>query len=155
MDNRMRNGFWIVWVLVLLASGCQKPPDFIDARGNGHRLSDYQGKWVLVNYWATWCGPCIKEIPELNQLAETHAKRLVILGVDYDLPKGEELRDQVRAMKIQYPVIAGDPKELLGITEPDVLPTTFVFAPGMKLKATLVGPQTEASILAAMGQPSS
>lgn len=155
MVNRMRIRYWIVWVLVLLACGCQKPPDFVDANGNGHRLRDYQGKWVLVNYWATWCGPCIKEIPELNRLADTHSNQLVILGVDYDLPTGKKLKEQIRAMKIEYPVFAADPKKLLGITEPDVLPTTFVFAPGMKLKTTLVGPQTEASILAAIGQPSS
>ena len=155
MASGMHNRFWIVWILVLLVCGCQKPPDFVDAQGNGHRLSEYKGKWVLVNYWATWCGPCIKEIPELNQLSKTHSSKLVILGVDYDLPTGKALRDQVKAMKIRYPVIAGDPQKLFGITEPDVLPTTFVFAPGMKLKTTLVGAQTETSILAAIGQPSS
>ena len=51
--------------------------------------------------------------------------------------------------------IAKDPVEKLGITEPDVLPTTFVFAPGLVLRKTLVGAQTEASILAVVDQPSS
>ena len=145
----------LLCVAILAVAGCQKPHDFLDARGNGHSFADYKGKWVLVNYWATWCGPCMKEIPELNKLAKTHAHRLVLLGVDYDQPKGAELEKQVRKMKIEYTVMAGDPSKRLGIKEPDVLPTTYVFSPGMSLKATLVGPQTEASILAAMGQPNS
>ena len=140
---------------LILLCGCQKPSDFVDAHGHGHSFSDYRGKWVLVNYWATWCGPCREEIPALNKLAKTHADKLVLLGVDYDQPKGKKLLEQIAKMNITYPVIAGDPQKKLGIKQPEVLPTTFVFGPGMSLKATLVGPQTEASLLKAIGQPSS
>lgn len=137
-----------VALATLLLTACRPAPDFVDTDGHGHRLADYQDKWVIVNYWATWCGPCIKEIPELNLLAEEHADRLVVLGVNFDEPAGEEADKQVRKMKIEFPVFAAEPADMLGIEKPEVLPTTFVFAPGMQLTETLVGPQTQDSILA-------
>lgn len=140
---------------VLLLYGCQKPPDFVDAHGRGHRFSEYHGKWVLVNYWATWCGPCIEEVPQLNKLAKDYADKLVLLGVDYDQPQGKKLLRQVHKMKIHYTVMTKDPQKQLGIKDPQVLPTTYVFAPGMKLRKILVGPQTEASILAVINHSSS
>ncbi|HKI74732.1 MAG TPA: TlpA disulfide reductase family protein [Pseudomonadales bacterium] len=142
-------------LLCMFLAGCQQPADFVDIHGHGHRFSDYAGKWVLVNYWATWCGPCIKEIPELNTLAAQHGDRLVILGVNYDEPKGSKAVAAAEKMKIAFPVLSSDPSKRLGIQVPDVLPTTFVFAPGMKLANTLVGPQTGKSILAALDQPNS
>jgi len=105
---------------------------------------------VVVDFWATWCAPCIKEIPELNRLAEEHADELVVLGVNFDLPEGEERLRQAKKMKIEFPVYADDPAQDLGIERPMVLPTTFVFAPGLELRQTLVGPQTEESLLAAI-----
>lgn len=145
----------LVCVCLLVLCACQGSHDFVDANGHGHSFADYQGKWVIINYWATWCGPCKQEIPELNKLAKTHQKQLVLLGVDYDQPQGTRLRKQIREMKIEYTVIAKDPQQRLGYKEPEGLPTTYIFAPGLLLKATLAGPQTEASILAAMGQSKS
>lgn len=142
-------------ICLLLLYGCQKPADFVDAHGLRHSFSDYQGKWVLVNYWATWCGPCRKEIPELNKLARTHSNKLVLLGVDYDQPTGKKLLQQIHTMKIKYTVMVKDPGKKLGIEAPQVLPTTYVFAPGMKFKKALVGPQTGSSILAVIDQASS
>lgn len=134
-------------VMTLLLTACQPAPDFVDTDGKGHRLADYEDRWVIVNYWATWCGPCIKEIPELNLLAKEYGDRLVVLGANFDVPEGEEADRQVQKMKIEFPVFATEPAAMLGIEKPEVLPTTFVFAPGMQLAETLVGPQTEASIL--------
>ncbi len=135
--------------VLVLASCAEAPPDFTDVRGNGFRYESFSDKWVIVNYWATWCAPCIKEIPELNKLAEDHADQLVVLGVNYDNPQGEEALKQLERMKITFPVYSAPPHEQLGVTEPEVLPTTFVFAPGLELRETLVGPQTEETLLAA------
>ncbi|XOV90791.1 MAG: TlpA family protein disulfide reductase [Pseudomonadota bacterium] len=137
-------------VLLLALVGCAPPPDFFDINGVGHRYADLQDKWIVVNYWATWCAPCIKEIPELNALAEDHAGTLVVLGVNFDQPEGEKALADARKLKIAFPVYAEDPHERLGVEKPEVLPTTFVFAPGLDLRATLVGPQTEASLLEVM-----
>ena len=133
--------------LVIFLSACAKV-DFVDADGNGYSLSSLQGKYVFVNYWATWCAPCIKEIPELNKLNKEHADDLIILGVDFDQVEGEELKKEIAKMNITFPVFAREPSKLLGVKIPQVLPTTYVFDREGKLKATLVGPQTEASLLA-------
>lgn len=135
-------------MLCIVVAGCGGTPDFTDVEGEGHRYKDFEDRWVVVNYWATWCGPCIKEIPELNTLAATHSDRIVVLGVNWDAPEGEAALAQARKMKIEFPVYTAEPAARLKIEKPDVLPTTFVFAPGMVLRETMLGPQTEASILA-------
>ena len=133
--------------IVIFLSACAKA-DFVDADGNGYSLANLHGKYVFVNYWATWCAPCIKEIPELNKLNKEHADDLIILGVDFDQVEGEELKKEIAKMNITFPVFAIEPSKLLGVKIPQVLPTTYVFDREGKLKATLVGPQTEASLLA-------
>ncbi|MFT4799366.1 MAG: thiol-disulfide isomerase/thioredoxin [Candidatus Azotimanducaceae bacterium] len=151
----------ILMVCVSLLVGCSKPelqlelqlelqPEFVDVEGNGISLAELQSKPLIVNYWATWCAPCIKEIPELNELAEKHANEINVIGVNFDQPGPDEQLKQVRKMKIEFPVLAGEPSENLGVTIPRVLPTTYVFAAGGKLVATLVGPQTGNSLLAAL-----
>ena len=139
--------FVIGFGLVIFLSACTKV-DFVDAGGNGYSLAGLHGKYVFVNYWATWCAPCIKEIPELNKLSREHADDLIILGVDFDQAEGEELKKQIAKMGITFPVFASDPSKMLGVEIPQVLPTTYVFDREGKFKATLVGPQTEASLLA-------
>lgn len=139
---------WLIALLVIL-SGCSKP-DMYDVEGGGIHLAELHEKTLIVNYWATWCAPCIKEIPELNHLAKTHADRLTLVGINYDQPEGEEALNQVARMKIEFLVLAGNPAGLLGVETPLVLPTTYIFAAGGELVATLVGPQTEETILAAI-----
>ncbi|MFP6806588.1 MAG: TlpA disulfide reductase family protein [Pseudomonadales bacterium] len=136
-------------LLVIALTSCQQP-DFYDTEGRGYLHEDLKGKWLILNYWATWCGPCIKEIPELNKLAEEHADTLQVFGVNFDQPDGEQIQEQVARMKIEFPVYLIDPAAALGITRPEVLPTTFVFDPQGKLHSTLVGPQTEESLLELM-----
>jgi len=50
-----------------------------------------KGRWVLINYWAEWCKPCLEEIPELNTFAEAHSEQVSVLGVNYDGVEGEAL----------------------------------------------------------------
>ncbi|MFN3236341.1 MAG: TlpA family protein disulfide reductase [Pseudomonadales bacterium] len=134
---------------LLLLVSCGKP-DVYDVEGKGLRLAELHDKVLIVNYWATWCAPCIKEIPELNELAQAHAETITLVGVNYDQPEGQEAIKQTERMKIEFPVLAGNPAAILGVETPTVLPTTYIFARGGELHATLVGPQTEATILAAL-----
>ena len=141
----MRKSLVMTFTMLLLIS-CQQP-DFLDTQGHGYRYADLEGKWLIVNYWATWCGPCIKEIPELNKIAAEHQDHMHVFGVNFDEPDAEEMQAQVEKMKIEFPVYAIDPAVELGIAKPDVLPTTFVFSADGNLHATLIGPQTEDSLL--------
>lgn len=138
----------VLLVAVLILSGCARP-DFVDTAGNGYRLADFQGEWLIVNYWATWCAPCIQEIPELIALGEAHDD-IHVFGVNYDEPEGAEIQQQIEKMKITFPVIATDPYLLLGVERPEVLPTTLIIGPDGQLRDSLIGPQTIESLLAAM-----
>ena len=102
----------------------------------------------MINYWAEWCKPCIKEIPELNLLAQEYPK-IKVLGVNFDGASGDELERQVEQLGISFPTLATDPSAELGTSRPMVIPTTLILAPDGTLKDTLVGPQTLESLLAA------
>jgi thiol-disulfide isomerase/thioredoxin len=136
----------IVLLGMLLLGSCQQPA-FFDVQGNGYQIDDLRGKYLIVNYWATWCAPCIKEIPELNALADEFPDQLSLWGVNYDEPQGEEQLRQVAKMKISFPVFRDNPSDQLGFSMPEVLPTTLIFDPQGTLVATLVGPQSRESLL--------
>lgn len=127
-------------VLVVLMSACS------GESGPGPAgLAAHRGQWVVVNYWAKWCKPCIEEIPELNRLDAGH-EQIQVLGVNYDGLTGDELDGQVQELGVEFPIIA-DPAAELGTPRPVVLPTTLILDPAGKLVGTLVGPQTGESIL--------
>jgi len=117
------------------------------------RLDQLRGQWVVINYWAQWCKPCIKEIPELNTLDRQYPQ-VTVLGVNYDGAQGEELQRQLDMLGLAFASLAVDPAAELGIPRPVVLPTTVILDPAGKLSATLVGPQTLASLTRATGQAS-
>jgi thiol-disulfide isomerase/thioredoxin len=103
-----------------------------------------------VNYWAEWCKPCIKEIPELNDLDRRDAYR--VLGVNFDGATGVELEEQETRLKVAFPTLPTDPADRFGLERPAVLPTTLVIAPGGELHSVLVGPQTAESLIAATAE---
>ena len=109
------------------------------------QLTALRGQWVFINYWATWCKPCIQEIPELNRLGEQYPD-ITVLGVNYDGVSGAELAQQVQELDIAFAILDEDPANQLGVTRPVVLPTTLVLDPTGTLSATLVGPQTLESL---------
>ena len=138
--------FAIVSMLGLCAcsGGDTGTPDALD-------LADYRGRWLVINYWAEWCKPCIKEIPELNAL-DTRYPQVAVLGVNFDGVTGEALRLQIDTLGIAFPVLEQDPSGVLGVPLPSVLPATFILDPDGKLVHSLVGPQTLESLALATGQ---
>jgi thiol-disulfide isomerase/thioredoxin len=117
--------------------------------GNLLKQQDWQGKWVYINYWAEWCKPCAEEIPELNKFAQSTPDALV-LGVNFDkVPDPVLLLKQINAMKIKFPVVLNDIQQAFKHPVPQGLPATLVINPDGIVVATLLGPQTEASLAAA------
>ena len=83
--------------------------------------ADYKGRWLVVNYWAEWCKPCIKEIPELNAL-DAKYPQVAVLGVNFDGITGTELEAQKEKLGIGFTVLEQDPSGVLGVAIPSVLP---------------------------------
>jgi thiol-disulfide isomerase/thioredoxin len=144
---RVRSGFALFGLIAILASGCAKaePVDFTlpDLEGKSVKLSDFRGKWVVVNYWATWCPPCLDEIPELVDFHETYRdKNAVVIGVDFEDIELEKLKTFVEDYFMSYPVLRMKPapRSELGIISG--LPTTFLISPKGELKAKQTGPIT-------------
>jgi thiol-disulfide isomerase/thioredoxin len=142
--------FFIFAVLCGVLSGCGKA-DYQTLDGHSGRFNDLQGRWILVNYWASWCEPCIKEIPELNRFAQEHADKVMVFAVNFDGAQGAELRQQVEKLQFAIPVLLADPAARLGYERPQALPSTFVFGPDGKFRQVLQGEQTVASLRAAIG----
>jgi thiol-disulfide isomerase/thioredoxin len=115
------------------------------------RLDDLSGQWVVINYWAQWCKPCIEEIPQLNELDAQYAQ-VTVLGVNYDGASGAELEQQRQKLGVTFASLAADPAAQLGTSRPAVLPTTLILDPAGQLAATLIGPQTLESLAHATGQ---
>ncbi len=107
-------------------------------------LDDLRGQWVVINYWAPWCKPCIEEIPQLNAL-DAQYSQVTVLGVNYDGASGAELEQQRQTLGVAFASVV-DPAAQLGISRPVVLPTTLILDPQGQLVATLVGPQTLESL---------
>ncbi len=113
---------------------------FQDTVGRKHSLEGYKGKWVLVNFWATWCPPCLEEIPDLIDLHDRHKDRdLVVLGVALDYRNQQQVKDFADQMFISYPVILGSYDSAAQVGKVNGLPTTYLFNPQGKMVAYNVG----------------
>ena len=111
-----------------------------DTTGKRHTLNDYKGKWVVVNYWATWCAPCLEEIPDLVNLYDRRKdKDLVVIGVVFEYKSRKEVADYVDDMLMSYPIVLGDQAVVRQIGSAEVLPTSYIYDPEGRLVKTRRG----------------
>jgi thiol-disulfide isomerase/thioredoxin len=106
--------------------------DLTDTQGVKHRVAEPTGHWVVVNFWATWCVPCIQEIPEIAEFHRRHAD-VVVVGVAFDVTDPGAVKRFARKAGHDYPLVLSDDgvEKLLGT--PKALPTTLIYDPSGKL----------------------
>lgn len=151
MQTLQRGRFYPMWLagllLALLTSWAQAG-DFkvTDTNGKIHTLAGYKGKWVLVNYWATWCPPCLEEIPDLIALHENKKNNLVVIGVAMEYRNAKQVTDFADGMLVSYPIVLGTPQVVNQIGPVPGLPTTYLYSPDGKMVAQQVGAITREAV---------
>lgn len=143
--------------LALHAADAALHNEFIlkDTAGKKHALSQYKGKWVIVNYWATWCPPCLEEVPDLVALYDSRKnKDMMLLGVVFDYKDTKEVADYVDDMLMSYPIVLGDDDVVKQIGGAEVMPTTFIYNPRGVLVKTKRGLVTKTYLETLMAKES-
>jgi thiol-disulfide isomerase/thioredoxin len=101
--------------------------EFKDIDGRALRLSDYRGKVVLLNFWATWCAPCRAEMPDLIKWQREYRKRgLQIIGVTYPPEDPAEARKFIKSVNINYPIVLGEKQTKAIFDEGETIPISVV-----------------------------
>ena len=129
-------------ILLLLTASQVRAVDYElpDIDGQRQSLDQYKGKWVIVNYWATWCGTCLKELPDLVSLHEdSKDKDIVVVGVNFESISNDRLKAFVAEQSIPYPVLRSEPVPVTAIGKVPALPTTYIINPEGKVVAGEVG----------------
>lgn len=121
--------------------------DFKTLDGQSHSWSDYKGQWVVVNYFAEWCAPCLKEIPELNAFADyaSSANNVSLFAISYDSLSPEALQKLKDQYNMEFALIDSREPQMLN-PMPKNLPATFIISPAGEVKKRLLGEQTNESL---------
>ncbi len=130
---------------LLLAAGGASAFDLSDTQGRQHRLEDYKGRWVVLNFWATWCVPCIQEIPEIAEFQRGHP-RIVVIGVAMDAENAAKVKQFAAKVGHAYPLVLSDERVEKQLGEPRALPTTRVYDPAGKVVYDRPGRVTKKSL---------
>jgi thiol-disulfide isomerase/thioredoxin len=121
-----------------------EPVDFnlLSTTGKRISLSDYRGRWVVINFWATWCIPCVKEIPELHRFQTKHPE-IQVLGINFEQKKSVELRPFIKKHAFNYPLLLIGDLPLTPFEPLKGLPTTAVIDPEGNMVSKHTGPVSE------------
>jgi thiol-disulfide isomerase/thioredoxin len=120
---------------------------FKDINGKRHNLSDYKGKWVLVNYWATYCGPCKTEVSHLNQIKRAYPNDVVIIGLEAGSSSKKDIRDFMDQYGMHFvvaPTQVSVARQPLGPVKK--MPTTFIVNPQGNVVKAHAGILTKRSV---------
>lgn len=137
-DRLLRLSRGAVTAFIVFASVGAAAFELPDTSGKRHRLADYQGRWVVVNFWATWCVPCIQEIPEIADFHRANP-RVVVIGVAMDAEDAAKVKRFAAKAGHDYPLVLSDAAVEKQLGEPRALPTTRIYDPAGKVVYDRVG----------------
>ena len=136
----MKNRIIQLFCLLIVIS-CQNN-DIEIFNGSDTNLNKLNGNWIVINYWADWCAPCIKEIPELNEFAKENDD-LLVFTFNFDQLDEDDLKPVAKKFNIEVPSIVTHPRDIWGIQTPPAVPATFFINPDGDLALSLFRPQTK------------
>lgn len=120
--------------------------DFETLDGEAYRWHDLQGQWIVVNYFAPWCAPCLREMPELALFHQSLPKNTRLFAINYDIKTKHELSAMIKEFDIAVPVIVSSPDTKLPMEKPPYLPATFILGPEGRVIDTIMGEVTAESL---------
>lgn len=156
--NLFSRKFWCAGAFlaaILSIAACQPAPDFelLNTPDDTERVSSWQqhqGEYVIVNFFAEWCAPCLRELPELNEFHRRYHEQVTLYGVSFDPLSNEELSKLVADYSIEFPLLRTEPAPNLPFERPKMLPATYIITPDGRVEGPLLGEQTEQSLLEAV-----
>ena len=129
---------------ILVLVSCQRN-DIEVFNGPNTNINDLNGNWILINYWADWCAPCIKEIPELNDFAAEN-KNIKVYTFNFDELEIDDLKPIAKKFNIKVPSLVTHPRDIWGIATPPAVPATYFINPNGEITVSLFRPQTKDSL---------
>ncbi len=141
--------FILVLMTILVFSTEARAVDYElpDVNGQIQSLDQYKGKWLIVNYWATWCGTCMKELPELINLHESNKENdIAVVGISFEDIERKDLKAFVNDKAIPYTVLNTEPVRVTPLGKVPALPTTYIIDPEGNVVAGEVGIVTQENL---------
>jgi thiol-disulfide isomerase/thioredoxin len=150
MKKTFRVAGFIALMLLSCAAGVwvfqSHQSDFITTQGTKYKWASLEDNWVVVNYFAPWCVPCLREMPELHSFNQNLPTNTYLFAINYDNLSEKALAEMLQKHAITLPVIQANKDTLLPMKKPPYLPATFIIGPDGEVKDTIMGEVSEAML---------
>ncbi len=149
----MKNVIIITVALISMGAGAYfystQQPDFKLLSGEYKQWGEYRGDWLVINYFAEWCAPCLKEVPELNAFHHAiQGTSTKLFAVSYDAMPDTDLEQIKQKYSMQFPLLSSEFQATMPNPRPKQLPATYIINGEGELVKTLMGEQSKESLKA-------